>query len=51
MMSAIDAVDGSSTGSANDCSWHLADIQGYVDLGLLLGVKQPLIEAVRNGCF
>jgi hypothetical protein len=28
-MSAIDAVDGSSTGIANDRSWHKADIPAY----------------------
>jgi hypothetical protein len=41
-MSAIDAVDGSSTGIANDRLWHLADIPAYPDLCLLSGVKRTL---------
>ncbi len=39
-MSAIDAVDGSSTGIANVRLWLLADIPAYVDLCPLLGVKR-----------
>jgi hypothetical protein len=31
--------------------WHKADVPACVDLCLLSGAKQPLIEAVRNGCF
>jgi hypothetical protein len=35
--SAVDAVDGSSTGSANDGLWHKADVQPLAVLGPLTG--------------
>jgi hypothetical protein len=42
VVSAFDAVDGSSTGIANVRYWHIADIPAYADLCPLSGVKRTL---------
>jgi len=49
-MSAPDAVDGSSTGIANDRSWHKTDVLAGELLCPLLGAKADIGIASHNVC-
>ncbi len=51
-MSAIDALDGSSTGIANDRCWHISAVLCPAELRPLSGVELPLdvgLAAIRLG--